>query len=590
MIFLQYWSGLWSFLSSAQRRQGLILWFLMLTGMALEMVGIGLVMPVLVLLTQTDPLAVTPGLRAALSQIGVTSRGELVFAAMIVLVVIYGLKTIFLAYLAWKQMRFVFDLQSSLSLKLFGHYLAQPYTFHLQRNSAELIRNITTEIQILTHTGLIAALTLTAEFLVLAGISFLLFYLEPFGATLVVVVLGTTGYAFQHLTRHPIQRWAGQRQNFDALRLQHIQQGLSGVKEVKILGCEDEFEKRYHEHNKGSAAIGERHLTLLQFPRLLLEFTAILGLSAIVFLAIFQERQLETLVPTLGLFAAAAFKILPSLNRVLSAFQNARFAYPVIDVLRSELTLPAESRSDEDMSPFVFRHQIKIDAVTLIYSPDRPAALSDVSLVIGHGQTVGFVGQSGAGKTTLIDALLGLLKPSQGGISVDGRNIWEMRRAWQGQIGYVPQTVFLTDDSLRRNIAFGLPESEIDDTKVSQAIRHARLEEFVSSLPEGLATLVGERGVRLSGGQRQRIGIARALYRQPSILVLDEATSALDTNTENQVMEAVRSLHGSITIIIIAHRLSTVRECDYIYRLADGKIVAAGQPAAVLAGETTEGN
>jgi len=288
------------------------------------------------------------------------------------------------------------------------------------------------------------------------------------------------------------------------------------------------------------------------------------------------------------LFAAAAFRLIPSVNRILAAMQSLRFSRPVIDTLHEELKLgplnpdglPAKGAGSTRRA---FQSEMRLSGISYSYQGAAGAALDDMSLVIRQGEFVGFIGPSGSGKSTLVDVILGLLTPDAGQVMVDGQNIQQDLRAWQDQIGYVPQTIFLTDDTLRRNVAFGLREIQIDELAVHRAIKDAQLEEFVAGLPDGLETIVGERGIRLSGGQRQRIGIARALYHDPAVLVLDEATSALDTETEKGVMQAVMALQHNKTILVVAHRLSTVAHCDRLYRLEHGSVADEGTPLEVLA-------
>ena len=299
----------------------------------------------------------------------------------------------------------------------------------------------------------------------------------------------------------------------------------------------------------------------------------VVGLVALVFTMLAQGRTLVAVLPTLGMFAAAAFRLLPAINRILFASQVLRYGLPIIDNLHAELNLRSTETHGRGTNKYSFRQTLEFRNVAYKYPDATQPALDGVTLTIRRGESVGFVGTSGAGKTTLVDILLGLLDPDSGEVCIDGFNIKNGPRDWQDQIGYVPQTIFLTDDSVRRNVAFGIPDSKINAESVRRALRAAQLEEFVHNLPEGLNTMIGERGVRLSGGQRQRIGIARALYHDPAVLVLDEATSALDTATESGVMEAVKELQGTKTVIIVAHRISTVQYCDRIYRLEKGRLM-----------------
>jgi ABC-type multidrug transport system fused ATPase/permease subunit len=572
---------IWEILTPKQRRGALRLMVLILIGMVLEMAGLGLVIPALGLMVQSDPAAQYPGLAPWLARLGNPTRQQLIVGGMLALVLTSLVKGVFLAFLAWRQSRFVYGLQAELSRRLFAAYLRQPYSFHLQRNSALLIRNT------IHHSGgvttvLTQALTLATEVTVLAGIAVLVVLVEPVGALWVVVVLGLAGWVFNRITRSYIARWGAASQYHEGQRLQHLQQGLGGVKDVKLLGREQDFLDQYHAHNVGSARVTERQSTVAALPRLVFELLGVIGLTTLVGVMVVQRRSPEAVLPVLGLFAAAAFRIMPSVTRILAAVQSTRFAMPMVDTLHGELA--TINRTETLSSQAVrFDSTLSLEDVTFTYEQAAAPALHGITLSIPRGASVGFIGGSGGGKTTLIDLILGLLTPTSGRICVDGVNINDRLRGWQDQIGYVPQAVFLTDDTLRRNIAFGLANDQIDDAAVWRALRAAQLASFVEGLPEGLATIVGERGVRISGGQRQRIGIARALYHDPSVLVLDEATSSLDTDTERGVMAAVTALQGEKTVLIVAHRLSTVERCDRLFRIEQGRIVAEGSSESVLA-------
>lgn len=573
--------NLWQMLAPEQRLAAIAIAALMMVGMVLETAGVGLILPVLALMTQSNFAVKYPELGPWLQRFGNPSGVRLITGAMLVLVGVSVVKAVFLGYLAWRQARFVKTLQISLSQRLFAGYLRQPYIFHLQRNSAQLIYITNTQ-----SAGVAAAvqqsLTLGTELLVLVGVSALLVKVEPLGAVLVVSTLGLAGGAFYRFSRSRVLRWGKAYQHHEQLRLQHLQQGLGGAKDVKVLGREEDFLAQYRQHTTDSSRVSQRQTTLLALPRLWLELLATMGLAVLVLVMTEQGKPLETVLPTLGLFAAAAFRIMPSVNRILSALQSTRYSYPMIGTLRSELALLGETKAPERGQPFPFKGVITLDQVSFRYPGTEAVAVSGVSLSIPHGASVGFVGGSGAGKSTLIDTILGLLTPMSGSIKVDGVDIQRGLRDWQDQIGYVPQSIFLTDDTLRRNVAFGLRVDQINEAAVWRALRGAHLDQFVNHLPLGLDTLVGERGIRLSGGQRQRIGIARALYHDPPVLVLDEATSSLDGATEAGVMEAVRALHGQKTLIIVAHRTSTVEHCDQVYRLEHGCLVDSGETAAVL--------
>ncbi len=572
---------LWTILRPAERKAAAVMFFLLIIGMLLETLGVGAVIPAVALMTQADLGTNYPVLKPLLGYLGDPSHEHLVIGGMVALVAVYSAKAAFLAFLAWRQAHFVYGLQESLSQQLFAGYLRQEYTFHLQRNSALLIRNVIGQVADIANV-MQQGLLLATELFVLFGVSILLLSVEPLGALLVVFSVGAAGVGFHRSTRGRIIRWGEARQHHEGLRIQHLQQGLGGAKDVILLGREDEFLDQYRKHNAGSARIGRRHTTLQALPRLILELMAVTGLAVLVLVMVLQGKSVETLLPTLGLFAAAAFRLMPSVNRVLAAVQSMRFSMPVVDTLSSELAMLDDKKPPESGVVLPFCHQLTLNNISFRYPSAKTAALENVSISISKGSSVGFIGGSGAGKSTLVDVLLGLLTPNQGAVEVDGLDIRRNLRGWQDQIGYVPQSIFLTDDTLRRNVAFGLPGDQIDDEAVWSALRAAQLENFVRGLPEGLDTQVGERGVRLSGGQRQRIGIARALYHDPSVLVLDEATSSLDTETESGVMDAVRVLKGEKTLVIVAHRLSTVENCDYLYRFERGQIVAEGSVKNVL--------
>jgi ABC-type multidrug transport system fused ATPase/permease subunit len=563
---------LWIILTPSQRRASRTQLALIFIGMLLETLGIGLVIPALILMTQSDITTKYPSISTWLSIFDNFNREELVIFGMLALAGVYGIKVLFLGFLTWRQARFVLDIQAGLSQRLFAGYLRQPYVFHLQHNSAQLIRNA------IGHVGEIInvirqTLILITEGLVLIAISALLLVMEPLGAIFVVSLLGLASWIFNHFTRGHILKWGIARQYHEGLRIQNLQEGLGAAKDVKLLGREDDFLTQYQVHNFGSAKVGQYQITLQGLPRLWLELLAVVGLAILVVIMISSGKPLDALLPTIGLFAAAAFRLLPSVNRVIGAVQGVRFSLPVVETMYSEICLadkavPIVSKK----SLLTFKKEITLENVSFKYPMATTEVLKNISLSIPFGASVGFIGSSGAGKSTLVDVILGLLSTSNGAVKIDGVDIQNNIRGWQDQIGYVPQTIFLTDDTLRRNIAFGLSNQQIDENAVWLALRYAQLDQFVKNLPQGLDTKVGERGVRLSGGQRQRIGIARALYHDPAVLVLDEATSSLDTLTEREVMATIKTLRGNKTIIIVAHRLSTVEHCDHLYQLEHGKI------------------
>lgn len=570
---------IWEILNPAERRNALLLLGLMFVGMMLETLGVGMVIPAITLLTQDNIAERYPAVEPLLAAMGHPAPERLVTVGMLALVGVYFVKTGFLAFLAFRQTRFAFGIRARLSQTLFATYLYQPYTFHLQRNSAQLIRNAIDEVNVFTGNAMLPSVVVLTECLVMLGIGSLLLVVEPVGALIVVLVLGVAGWGFHRIMHARIVRWGKARLHHDGLRIQHLQQGLGGVKDMKVLGRESDFLDRYSIHNIQSTRMGQLQAAVQLLPRLWLELLAVTGMAILVLSMLAQGRDMSNIVPTMGLFAIAAFRLMPSVNRMLSSMLSLRYGLAVVDTLHDELKLAVPESAARHGAGTGLRQEIRLDSLGYTYPGAAAPALNGMSIVVRKGESVGFIGASGAGKSTLVDVILGLLPPDAGQVTVDGQDIRQGLRHWQDQIGYVPQSIYLTDDTLRRNVAFGLPDESIDEEAARRAISAAQLEQFVADLPDGLDTVVGERGIRLSGGQRQRIGIARALYHDPAVLVLDEATSALDTETESGVMQAVTALRGSKTIIIVAHRLSTVEHCDRLYRLEGGRVAEEITPA-----------
>lgn len=575
--------GIWGLLTPVERRRALALLGFMLIGTLLEAAGIGLMIPLIALLTQPDIADRYPAFEPALALLGYPTQRALILGAMLALTVIYTVKNFFLVFLALREARFVSDVQAELSRRLFRTYLRQPYAFHLRHNSAVLIHNATGVVSSFVYSAMTPALVAVAESLTLIGVAGLAILVEPLGVLLVALVLGGAGLGFHKLTRARIARWGEAYEHHQGLRMQHLAQGLAGAKVVKLSGREDSFLGQFHLHNIQSARMEGLQVGLQHIPRLWLELLAVSGLATLVLTMVLRGHDMDTVLPTVGFLSAAAYRLMPSVNRILGAAQAIRYSTAAVATLTGELSrtsLEPESPRRQGLLPF--QQRVQLTNVSYSYAGATIPALTEVSLHIDKGETVGVVGPSGAGKSTMVDVLLGLLTPTSGRVMVDGQDVQQDLRGWQDQVGYVPQSIYLTDDTLRRNVAFGLTDDQIDNEGVRAALLAAQLEDFVNRLPDGIETLVGERGVRLSGGERQRIGIARALYHDPAVLVLDEATSSLDAAAERGVMAAVESLHGRKTILIVSHRLTTVQQCDRLYRLVDGRVAAVGKPAEAL--------
>lgn len=574
----------WDLLTPIERRQSMLLLVLVIGGMLLEVLGIGLIFPMLSSIVDPDFLQKFDVPILFGYDLENMDHKNLVISIIVAFAFVYVLKTLALIQIFKSQMRFVYGLQANLSRRLFRNYLLQPYTFHIQRNSAQLVRNTINEVNLFAQNGVLQLITLVAETLVLMGILSFLIYVQPLAALTSMIIVIAAASLFYFSTRSRVLLWGEQRQYHDGLRIQHLQQGLGGVKDIKLLGRELHFVDRFGFHTNESAKVGRLAHTLQQYPRVLFELLGVLLMSAMMLVVVFKDLSLESIIPLIAVFAAAALRLIPSANRILSSLQVVRFAFPVVNILHADLNvdLASEGMAEGDPRQLKNFRELALQRVSFRYPGSEDYSLRDVSVVIQKGQSVGIVGSSGAGKSTLVDLILGLMQPDEGEVQVDGVNIAGNLGGWQSTIGYVPQSIYLNDESLKSNIAYGLSEDKIDEQAVLRSISAAKLGEFVDSLPAGINTSVGERGVKISGGQLQRIGIARALYRNPSILVLDEATSALDGHTEASVMESVRSLHGQKTIIIVAHRYSTVRHCDVILKLEHGRIVGVGSPERII--------
>lgn len=565
-------------LTPRERFQGIGLVALMVVSMMLEMLGIGIVVPALSAMSSGLSGLSSPATQQWLAYLGNPSQNQIILGGLAVLLAIYVIKVAFLVFANWRQAAFVSRVHSRVAMQLFRRYLLQPWRYHLANNSTDLVQKLgeTTGLSSVCT----AFLSLVAESLVLAGILSLLLWYEPVGAIAVGILMGGATWLLQSATQHRLQQWGTRYWRHVANANRVFAEGLQGAKDVKVLGREQSLIDRAAVHKSEQARLNARNTVFQQLPRLWFELIAVGGLCALTAVMVREGKSPQAMVPTLGLFAAAAFRMLPSANRVITGLQTLRFSSAVMNALYSDLQLPEIGLPDR-CAPLPFRQAIRLEGIRFRYDKTPLYALDGVSMKIPHGASVGLIGGSGAGKSTLVDILLGLLAPTSGRVTVDGADIADNVRAWQSVVGYVPQSIFLSDDTIRANVAFGVPPDQIDDIAVARAIAAAQLDSVVSQLPDGTNTVLGERGMRLSGGQRQRIGVARALYHDPQVLVLDEATSALDSETESGVMAAVESLHGAKTLIIIAHRLTTVARCDVVYRLEKGKVVATGSLAEV---------
>lgn len=562
-------------------RDGIALVVLMFGAAIFEAVGIGIVMPFVSLVAHPETVDRYAALRWIKQESGVTTRTGLVAVFGLSLVAVFLLKNLYLVVAQYFQNSYIYGRQMLLENHLMETYMRRPWTFHLTHNSSELVHNVSHEVsQVFTHV-VVSLFVILVEGLSLVVLACVLIWIEPVVVPTIGISLGVVSFVFYRLIHRKATRVGEEQRKLQAAMMKWIQQGLGGVKEARIIGCEDFFIRAYAERSKpfGRSLVLHRMLGVL--PRYVLETTGILALVMMTIAMFLRGASEAEVLPVLGALAVAAVRVLPSTSHVIGSVALIRFVKPSIDALWAALEpYPGDGKRGTklgDVAPLVLQRELAIEDLHFAYPNAARPSLRGVSLKITKGESIAFVGGSGAGKTTMVDAIIGLLEPSHGSISVDGEKLVGDRVArWQRSIGYIPQTVFLSDDTIRRNIAFGVDDAAIDEGRVERAIEAARLAEFVAELPEGLDTFVGERGVRLSGGQRQRIGIARALYLDPKVLVLDEATSSLDGATERDIVEAIERLRMDRTMIVIAHRLSTVRSCDRLVFMSQGTIEDVG--------------
>lgn len=548
---------------------------IMVAGSFLELLGVAVFQPFVNIIMMPDSIQENPYLARIYQMFGCSTTESFLTVVALGIIVIYVVKNVYLWVEQDLILKFTYGVQQKLSTRLLTTYLAEPYTFHLNKNIAELQRSMqedtTMFTQVLMHT-----LQLIAEVVVCVVLGVYLFSVSNSITVVIVGLLILCVILFTKLTKRFTEELGKQGQIYKGKLYQWVNQSLGGVKEVKVLNREEFFTSSYKKYYRLYIK-GVRINRLLSItPKYMVEAVCMTGLLiAIIIKLDFGHGELENFIPQLATFAVAAFRLLPSVGRINEHVNNILYAVPSVDLIYGDLKGIEdyqEEKGEEEGREWNFERAISAKHVTYAYPNTDTNVLEDANCVIPKGKTVAFIGSSGAGKTTMADIILGLLVPQRGKILVDDIDVFKNLTMWHHQIGYIPQVIYLSDDTIRNNIAFGIHEDQINEEAVKTALKKAQLAEFVDTLPDGLDTIVGDRGVRLSGGQRQRIGIARALYHDPEILVLDEATSALDNETETAVMEAIESLQGSKTMIIIAHRLTTIQNADIIYEVGDGKV------------------
>tara|TARA_B110000858_G_C17787167_1_gene467824 strand:+ start:388 stop:2091 length:1704 start_codon:yes stop_codon:yes gene_type:complete len=556
-------------LNKKQKKEAAFLLFLIFIATIIEMLGIGIILPVLTVFFEPDNLN-NNDFNTILKYISILGFESIHIALISALLFIHIFKFFYLSYVSWKQSDFVWNFQSNLASRLYRVYLNQKYEFFFNRNSSELLRNTSGETGQLAA-SVMALLNLINETLVIIGISLLLLIFEPVMATASILIGALAALLYYYIIRNRLVNWGKKRQYHEGQKIKIFQEGIGAIKDIKLIGKEDNIIKSFSYHAYQSTNMSKYNSLLQSIPRLWLELIAVIFLFIFILFVFNEGDSINSLIPILGLFAASAFRLMPSINRILYSLQSLRFANAVVNNIDKELKLDTGGLSKNNKE-FYFKDKIELKSINYTYPKSDKLTLIDINFTIKKGQTIGIQGPNGSGKSTLLDILLGLLEPSSGKLLIDNIEINEDLRKWQNMIGYVSQKLYLTDDTLRNNIALGVEYENIDEESINESIKNADLTDLVASFPRGLDTIVGEDGIKLSGGQKQKIVIARALYRKPKILVLDEASSALDFLMERKLIDLITSLKN-ITIFIVTHRKESLENCDLIVNLDNGKII-----------------
>ena len=570
-------------LDRKQKQKMILLVFLMLIGAVLETLGVSMILPVMNVVIEKNAVQNHRYLQVIcdIFHIGYDDTRTRMIFVMTGLIVIFAVKNIFLFFQQKVQLKFVYTNQFATSRRMMINFMERPYEYYLNADTSVIQRSITSDVN--NMYGLILSLLqLVSEgivFVCLVAVSLV----TDVVMSITVAVLLVAALLIIKCVLKPIMRKAGEEnQDYYSGLYKWIDQSVMGIKEIKIANKENYFINEYAKCGAGYVNAVQRYNLYNATPRLLIETVAIAGMILYVMISLLQGANVEEIMPQIGLLAVAAMRLIPCANRINNHLTSISYFEPffmgVSDNLQQEIR---DENIDYDEASYQKKIEVekltikeKIELRDIVYKyPNTEVLIFDhADMEIPIGKSVGIVGTSGAGKTTVVDILLGLLRLQSGEILADGVEVRDHYQSWLKNIGYIPQTIFMIDSTIRKNVAFGYADEDIDDEKVWRALKEAQLDEFVRGLPEGLDTGIGERGIRLSGGQRQRIGIARALFEDPEVLVLDEATSALDNETEAAIMDSINRLHGRKTLIIIAHRLQTIEKCDMVYRVENGKV------------------
>jgi len=566
----------------------IVIYVMMIMMAGFEVLCATLFLPFLAIVENSSKINEYAWLEYALGWYGKHDAQSAIIVCCVLLLISYLLKNTFNLLYQYNQAKFIRGAQAKLALKLLRKYLHSDYIVHISRNSGELIRNINQDTHSVYNNVIRSLLLVMVEGVIALGMLGLLLVRNVSITLLAIAIFGTLGVVVYRTSQRYTYSYGNHVRGSMAEMIKWTIQSLGALKETKVMNKEDYFLARYGEHVDRYKHYAVKYAVIYEVPRMSIE---VLGIFTVLLmtLVLLQQASSEDALPTLGLFAVVAFRTLPSLTRITSGLSLIRFHHPALDnvvndLLDDDLGTSADDDKQRLVQEITFEDRITLESVEFAYDKTSSNVLNGCSLHIPRGASVAFVGASGAGKTTLIDLLLGLLSPDAGDIKVDGVSIQGNEQSWQRQVGYISQPVYMLNDTIRRNVAFGVFDDEIDDDRVWNALKQAQLDDVVRGLSEGLDTSIGESGVKLSGGQRQRLGIARVLYRDPEVLIFDEATSALDNETEAEITRAIEGLSREKTIVLIAHRFSTIEHCDTIFMLEHGRVLASGSYQELLDG------
>lgn len=565
-------------LSKRQKRNVVGIGVMILIGAILETLGVSLIVPLAQAIMDAESLAQNQYVIMIQDTLHLEDMNQFVVVLLLTVVGVYVIKNLYLLGMNYVQARFVNNNQFLSVNYMLEEYLNRPYEFYLNADIPTVFRTVDSDVP-KVFTVLMEFIQLMTEVVVAIFLCVVLVVVDPVMTFAIAMILLVMTITIVKIVKPKLNKMGLETQTIQARMGKWRNQSIFGIKDVKILHKEKFFVDNFASHSAKAAAINSRYVVFNNAPRLLIETVCIGGLLSYMAIAIILGQQISELATQIMAFAVAAVRLMPSVNRINTHLTNIAYFAPSVDYVYANVDFRDYkeerrygSTKIEDTEPIVVKDNICLNKIDYAYPNTDKLILDQADMEIPIGKSVGIIGPSGAGKTTAVDIIMGLLDVRSGTITCGGRNVMENYASWLSHIGYIPQTIYLTDDPIRDNIAFGVNRDEIDDERIWKVLEEAQLKEFVESLPEGLDTSVGERGVRISGGQRQRLGIARALYHNPEILVFDEATSALDTDTETAIMEAIDSFHGKKTLIIIAHRLRTIENCDMIFRVEGGKI------------------